>query len=89
MRGAERAIIIEIVPHAGEPEAPLDSVFDASRHGVLTGLINSHHHFCQTLTRAFPPVPDQELFFPAQGPLSHLGRFDTRRYSRFDPMSGV
>ena len=28
----------------------------------LPGLINTHHHFCQTLTRATPAALDRELF---------------------------
>ncbi|RTZ99033.1 MAG: 8-oxoguanine deaminase [Deltaproteobacteria bacterium] len=55
-------IITELVPLTGKPAASFDSVFDADRHVVLPGLINSHHHFCQTLTRAFPPALDQALF---------------------------
>ncbi len=37
-------------------------MFDAGRHVVLPGLINTHHHFYQTLTRASPPALDRELF---------------------------
>ena len=40
----------------------LDEVFDASRHVVLPGLINTHHHFYQTLTRAHPQAINKELF---------------------------
>lgn len=36
--------------------------FDASRHVVLPGLINVHHHFYQTLNRAWPPVENLPLF---------------------------
>lgn len=56
------AAIAELVPLAAVPSVPWDTVFDASRHVVLPGLINSHHHFYQTLTRALPPALDQELF---------------------------
>ena len=39
-----------------------DQVFDASRHVVIPGLINTHHHFYQTLTRAHPKAINKELF---------------------------
>jgi 8-oxoguanine deaminase len=54
--------IVECVPAGREPSVPVDSVFDASRHVVLPGLINTHHHFYQTLTRAHPEAINKELF---------------------------
>lgn len=54
--------IAELVPAGGDPSAPVDSVFDASRHVVLPGLVNTHHHFYQTLTRAHPQAINKELF---------------------------
>ena len=64
---AERGIvvdgskIVECVPHRRTPEHPWEATFDASRHVVLPGLVNAHHHFYQTLTRAHPAGLGLEL----------------------------
>ncbi len=57
----EGARIAELVPAGGAPAAPA-RVFDASRHVVLPGLVNAHHHFYQTLTRAHPDAIGKPLF---------------------------
>lgn len=37
-------------------------VIDASRHAVVPGFVNTHHHFYQTLTRNLPAVQNAKLF---------------------------
>jgi 8-oxoguanine deaminase len=65
--GAERGVVIqdgkilELVPRGGKPSVDA-AVYDAAEHVVLPGLINTHHHFYQTLTRALPAALDRELF---------------------------
>ncbi len=54
--------IVELVKSGGKPSKPVDKTFDASRHVVIPGLINTHHHFFQTLTRAHPAAINKELF---------------------------
>ena len=54
--------IVELVPSGGRPGGRIDQTFDASRHVVVPGLINTHHHFFQTLTRAHPAAINKELF---------------------------
>ncbi|MFH1276906.1 MAG: 8-oxoguanine deaminase [Candidatus Eisenbacteria bacterium] len=45
-----------------EPEEGVGETIDASGMVVLPGLVNTHHHFYQTLTRAFPGATDVGLF---------------------------
>ena len=47
---------IDFVPSDG------DRVIDCSRHVVVPGFVNTHHHFYQTLTRNIPAVQNAELF---------------------------
>ena len=54
--------IVECVSAGNTPECTYDDVFDASEHVVLPGLVNTHHHFYQNLTRAFEPALNKELF---------------------------
>jgi 8-oxoguanine deaminase len=54
--------IVELVAAGQSPTAPNVEIYDAGEHVVLPGLINTHHHFYQTLTRAVPAALDRELF---------------------------
>jgi 8-oxoguanine deaminase len=66
--GAERGVVIrdgrivELVPAGRAPATPIATTFEAGHHVVLPGLISTHHHFYQTLTRATPAALDRELF---------------------------
>jgi len=44
------------------PDVEVDDVIDASDKLVIPGMINTHHHMYQTLTRAVPDVLDSGLF---------------------------
>jgi cytosine/adenosine deaminase-related metal-dependent hydrolase len=53
---------ITAVGAAGEPEPPAARVVDASGMLLVPGLVSTHHHFYQTLTRAVPGAQNAELF---------------------------
>lgn len=54
--------ISELVPGGATPQTPPAQTFDASNHVLIPGLVNTHHHFYQTLTRAWAPVVNVPLF---------------------------
>jgi len=54
--------IIAWVGRSDEAPAQADTVIDATDMVVLPGLINTHHHFFQSLTRAMPGAQDAGLF---------------------------
>lgn len=65
LRGASvlvRGGRIEAVGPAADLPREADEVVDARGHLVVPGLINTHHHMYQSLTRAVPEVQDAELF---------------------------
>jgi len=53
--------IEQVGPTAELPDTA-DEVLDMSAHVVMPGLVNTHHHLYQTLTRALPGTQDTELF---------------------------
>ena len=54
--------VIEQVGATAQLPAQADEVIDARGQVVIPGLVNTHHHFYQTLTRAVPAAQDAELF---------------------------
>jgi cytosine/adenosine deaminase-related metal-dependent hydrolase len=59
--------VIEAVGPSDALPATADTVIDARDHVVMPGLVNTHHHMYQTLTRALGPVQDATLFPWLQG----------------------
>lgn len=57
-----RGNVIEQVGSSHELPQTADEVIDAHGHVAIPGLINTHHHMYQTLTRALPAAQDGELF---------------------------
>src|SRR5512133_1415650 len=53
---------IEQVGPTAELPQTADEVLDLSGYVVLPGLVNTHHHFYQTLTRAVPAAQNANLF---------------------------
>ena len=54
--------VIEAVGSSAQLPPMADEVIDARGQVVIPGLVNTHHHFYQTLTRAVPAAQDAELF---------------------------
>ncbi|MBN9358417.1 MAG: 8-oxoguanine deaminase [Herbaspirillum huttiense] len=57
-----RGKVIEQVGKTEDLPQEADEVIDASHHVVIPGLINTHHHMYQSLTRAIPSAQNGELF---------------------------
>lgn len=57
-----KGVITQIIAAGQKPQDESVSIFDADEHVVLPGLINTHHHFYQTLTRAYPSALNKNLF---------------------------
>ncbi|WP_342116095.1 8-oxoguanine deaminase [Pseudoduganella sp. OTU4001] len=57
-----RGNVIEQVGPTAELPAAADEVIDAAGHVVIPGLVNTHHHMYQSLTRVIPAAQDGELF---------------------------
>ncbi|MBN2119101.1 MAG: 8-oxoguanine deaminase [Anaerolineales bacterium] len=54
--------LLQEVGQVGNLPNTADEVLDLQGHIVLPGLVNTHHHFYQTLTRAVPAAQDANLF---------------------------
>ena len=54
--------VIEAVGTATELPTQADEILDMKGHVVTPGLINTHHHFYQNLTRCVPMAQNATLF---------------------------
>jgi len=66
--------VIESIGPSHEAPDGADEVIDASRCLVMPGLVNTHHHMFQSLTRAVAAVQDAELFTWLKGLYPIWGR---------------
>ncbi|MFO1303619.1 MAG: 8-oxoguanine deaminase [Burkholderiales bacterium] len=57
-----RGRVIEAVGPSALLPSTADEVIDCRGKVVVPGLVNTHHHFFQTLTRAVPAAQDADLF---------------------------
>lgn len=54
--------IVELVGKGQMPTLPIDKELDCRDYAITPGLINTHHHFYQTLTRCLPEANNKPLF---------------------------
>jgi len=54
--------VIEQVGPSSELPQSADEVINAANHVVIPGLVNTHHHMYQSLTRVIPAAQNGELF---------------------------
>jgi len=54
--------ILELVPQGQQLKSTYKAVMDCNELVILLGLINGHHHFYQTLTRALAQALNKPLF---------------------------
>ena len=54
--------LIEAIGPAADLPQDADVMIDARGHLVMPGMVNTHHHMVQSLTRAIPAVQNAELF---------------------------
>ena len=54
--------IVELVARGKEPSVKVDRIVDCRKLVITPGLINTHHHFYQTLTRCVPQALNKPLF---------------------------
>ncbi len=57
-----RGNVIDQVGPTSELPQTADDVIDAAGHVVIPGLVNTHHHMYQSLTRVIPAAQNGELF---------------------------
>ena len=54
--------IIETVAESNSLPQTADTIIDMKGHVVIPGMVNTHHHLFQNLTRAVPAAQNSELF---------------------------
>ena len=58
---ARDGVIEQVGPTASLPD-DADQIIDMTGHVVIPGMVNTHHHMFQNLTRVLPPAQDAPLF---------------------------
>ena len=81
-RGRRRDASPRSAPGSRPPSVNADRTIDARGKVVLPGLVNTHHHLPQTLTRNVPRVQEAPLFTLADRALRGLARHDRGRGGR-------
>ncbi|WP_017446479.1 8-oxoguanine deaminase [Gayadomonas joobiniege] len=54
--------IVELIGRNAQPSHACERIMDVSELVITPGLVNTHHHLYQTLTRAYPSAINKRLF---------------------------
>ena len=71
--------LIAQVGKSDELPETADQIIDMTGHILMPGMVNTHHHMYQSLTRVVPDAQNGDLFQWLKHAVSDLGEIDARK----------